>query len=187
MEEQGKGSLDHGGITVIDRRKFNVDGSLREGAESDTPAEEARTENPQPVSPKEQGTPESSSEKQGMSESPSEKQEMSESPSEKQGTPESSSEKQTTADAARATPLLSLLISLATSAQIALGDVESPTGRGRYVNLEEAQGYIDMLEDLRRKTEGRLTSEEGRLLRSALYELQMRYVARQQELLAPGT
>jgi hypothetical protein len=44
-----------------------------------------------------------------------------------------------------------------------------------------------MLEDLRRKTEGRLTPDEDRVLRSALYELHMRYVARQQEILAPRT
>jgi hypothetical protein len=171
MEEHGEGFSHNAGIKVVDRRKFNSDGSFRQDVDAEAPGGEAEAERP-------------SSQATAGSAPTSEASQPE--PSQKDSAPEPSSEKQE-ADQAPATPLLSLILSLATSAQIALGDVESPSGGGRYVNIEEAHGYIDMLEDLRRKTEGRLTPDEDRILRSALYELHMRYVARQQEILAPRT
>ncbi|UCF80767.1 MAG: DUF1844 domain-containing protein [Acidobacteriota bacterium] len=174
MEEHGEGFSHDAGIKVVDRRKFNSDGSFRRNDGAKAPGGEAEAERPsseasQPEPSKKDSAPESSPEEQAVD-----------------STSEPSSKEQA-ADSVRPTPLLSLILSLATSAQIALGDVESPSGGDRYVNIEEAHGYIDMLEDLQRKTEGRLTPDEDRILRSVLYELHMRYVARQQEILAPRT
>ncbi len=184
MEEHGEGFSHDAGIKVVDRRKFNSDGSFRQDADAEAPGGEAEAERPSS-----QATAGSAPTSEASQPEPSQKDSAPEPSPEEQAadsTPEPSPEEQAVGSAP-ATPLLSLILSLATSAQIALGDVESPSGRGRYVNIEEAQGYVDMLEDLRRKTEGRLTPDEDRILRSALYELHMRYVARQQEILAPRT
>lgn len=146
-------------LRVVDKRKFNPDGSLREGARiQDEPAEEKPEEK----------IPESQiKEKRKISQEETKQKDAKETPPQKEPM----------------TVFLSLVLSLATSAQIALGDAEHPSTGERYVNLEEAQGYIDLLTMLGEKTRGNLTPNEEKLLRSAIYELKLRFVARQQELL----
>jgi hypothetical protein len=159
-------------LKVVDRRKFNSDGSLREGmnieeeksAPSRSPMEPERA--PASASaPRETGSP-SAPFPSAAPEAPAE------------GEPEEG-------ESARmqATPFVSLLLSMATSAQIALGDVPHPGTGARHLSLEEAQGYIEIVEDLQRKTKGNLNKDEERLLTQLLYELKMRFVARQQEIL----
>jgi hypothetical protein len=57
-----------------------------------------------------------------------------------------------------------------------LGKVMNPLTGKIERNLEQAQSTIDMLEMLKRKTAGNLSSEEDSLLGRLLYELQLNYV-----------
>lgn len=69
------------------------------------------------------------------------------------------------------------LLSLATSALMALGEIPDERGQ-RHTSLALARQNIDLLEILEEKTAGNLTAEEARLLQHNLHELRMRYVAK---------
>ena len=65
---------------------------------------------------------------------------------------------------------------LATQIIFALGGVEDPKTKRRYVDLALAKHHIDTLVVLEEKTKGNLTDEEKSLLDNALYETRMSYV-----------
>lgn len=69
-----------------------------------------------------------------------------------------------------------LLRSLAMQAQLALGLVPDPMGRGRRPDPESARHAIGMLEMLQTKTQGNLTDKEEATLTSLVTELKMIYV-----------
>ena len=71
---------------------------------------------------------------------------------------------------------MNFLLSLSTSAFIQLGEVEDPITQQTDKNLPLAQQTIDLIEMLREKTKGNLTSEEEKLMEHLLYDLKMRYV-----------
>jgi hypothetical protein len=69
------------------------------------------------------------------------------------------------------------LVSLSTSVLYNLGLVDDPsTGQRGDVNLAAARHTIDILDMLKRKTQGNLEDAETRLLDSLLFELRMRVV-----------
>jgi hypothetical protein len=70
--------------------------------------------------------------------------------------------------------LPSLLVGLATSALIHLG--EGPESSGKPPDLEAAKHAIDLLAVLQTKTRGNLEREEDELLIALLYDLRMKYV-----------
>ena len=70
------------------------------------------------------------------------------------------------------------LSGLAMEALIALGDMAHPTTRKQTANLPQAKYLIDLLGLLEEKTKGNLIAEEERLLKDALYQLRMRYLAK---------
>lgn len=67
---------------------------------------------------------------------------------------------------------------LAMEALIALGDMPHPTTRRQAANLPHAKYLIDLLGIMEQKTKGNLTVEEEGLLKDALYQLRMRYLAK---------
>ncbi|MBI3022048.1 MAG: DUF1844 domain-containing protein [Candidatus Omnitrophica bacterium] len=67
---------------------------------------------------------------------------------------------------------------LAMEAFIALGDMPHPTTRKQATNLPQAKYLIDLLGVLENKTKGNLSVDEERLLKDALYQLRMRYLAK---------
>jgi hypothetical protein len=69
----------------------------------------------------------------------------------------------------------SLVNSVLTQALFYLGDLARAGGEG-VVNLDMAKHQLDTLSVLEDKTKGNLTEEEQRLLDSALYDAQMRFV-----------
>lgn len=75
-----------------------------------------------------------------------------------------------------------LVNSLAGQVLLALGGVEDPKTKRRYVDLGLAKHYVDMLSVLEEKTRGNLTDEEKQLLDQALYETRMRYVTMAQRV-----
>ena len=70
------------------------------------------------------------------------------------------------------------LSGLAMDALIALGDVAHPVTRKQAANLEQAKYLIDVLGVIEEKTRGNLSADEDRLLKDALYQLRMRYMAK---------
>lgn len=87
-------------------------------------------------------------------------------------------EDQSRGDNEAALDFMSFLFSLYTSALIQLGDVPDPETRRRAGNIEAARQTIDLLDILRRKTKGNLSSDEERFLDQALYELRMSFLAK---------
>ena len=67
---------------------------------------------------------------------------------------------------------------LAMDALIALGDVPHPVTKKSAANLVHARYLVDVLGILEEKTRGNLTVDEERLMKDALYQLRMRYMAK---------
>lgn len=72
--------------------------------------------------------------------------------------------------------LSGLIVMFASSALMSLGAAPDPTTGERRVDLDQAQGAIDILLLLREKTRGNRTEQESRLLEEVLYDLQLRFV-----------
>lgn len=69
-----------------------------------------------------------------------------------------------------------LVIMIATSALQQLGQVPDPSGKQSEVNLDGAQGMIDILEALNTKTKGNLDEGEKKIIDESLTMLRMQYV-----------
>ena len=85
------------------------------------------------------------------------------------------------ADSATSLPEIdfgTFVMSLATSVLVHLGEVAHPESQASEANLPLAKQTIDILGMLREKTRGNLTHEEAQLLEQLLYDLRMKYVAR---------
>lgn len=72
--------------------------------------------------------------------------------------------------------LSGLFVMFASSALVSLGAAPDPMTGERRVDLDQAQGAIDVLLLLREKTRGNRTEQENRLLEEILYDLQLRFV-----------
>ncbi len=68
------------------------------------------------------------------------------------------------------------ILSLASSALIALGKMPAPDGAQHPVDVETAKHLIDVLAMLETKTKGNLDEAETKLLGSLLYDLRVAYV-----------
>ena len=71
----------------------------------------------------------------------------------------------------------SFLMSLATSALVALGEVPDPETGRMYKHLGAARETIEVLGMLEEKTRGNLTPEEGRMMQEILNDLRIKYVS----------
>jgi hypothetical protein len=69
-----------------------------------------------------------------------------------------------------------LVSTLVTQAMFAMGAIDDPRTRQRYVDLPLAKHHIDMLAVLEDKTRGNLSDDERHLIDQALYEARMHYV-----------
>ncbi len=79
--------------------------------------------------------------------------------------------------------------SVVTQVFMALGGMEDPRTKRRYVDLDLAKYHIDTLAVIEQKTKGNLTEDEKRLLDQGLYECRMQYVHVAQsvvDMTAPG-
>ena len=70
---------------------------------------------------------------------------------------------------------INLVTSLGMQALMNLGEIPNPGTQEREVNLEAAKEIIDLLIDLKKKTEDNLSGEENKLLESLLPELQLKF------------
>ena len=68
------------------------------------------------------------------------------------------------------------VLSLASSALIALGRMPGPDGKPHPVEIDTAKHLIDVIAMLEQKTKGNLDEAETKLLASLLYDLRVAYV-----------
>ena len=147
---------------VADRRKFNPDGSLKEGVTLEPAKQEEKPAEPatsaaatKPEPPKTQSTepsPETVHED------------------------EFAGDEDDFADADDPASFVHFLSTLATNAAAALGAVPHPATGQRSLDLETGKYWLDVLGMLRDKTKGNLHKEENRLLEGLLADLRMQYV-----------
>lgn len=71
-----------------------------------------------------------------------------------------------------------LVVSLASTAYLHLGEIPDPEGKEPMLNLGVARHTIDMLAMLRDKTRGNLTKEEAAILDRFLYDLRIKFVTK---------
>ena len=142
---------------VADRRKFNADGSLREGVT----LEPAKTAVKEPVSePKASAEPsfdlENDDAAPGLSAEDSVDEEIP-------GAQDPAS-------------FVNFLSTLATNAAAALGAIPHPATGKRSLDLESGKYWLEVISMLREKTKNNLHPQENRLLESLLADLRMQYV-----------
>lgn len=70
----------------------------------------------------------------------------------------------------------SFVLSLSTSAMVHLGVMENPMTKSREEDLEIAKQEIRLIEIIKEKTNGNLSSDESRLMEDVLFHLRMVYV-----------
>jgi hypothetical protein len=182
---------DEGGFKVTDRRKYNPDGSPREGSESEPqpimaeakpeipspepavnnvvsfPAEAAKKQ-PEPLPRADHldesgATPRVLTDSQIAAGKAEQAYNQTRSPQSSSRLPEAS--------------FLSLANMLAVEAAMHLGLIQSPGEEAPPPDLEAARHLIDMLGMLQGKTRGNLTGEEDTLLENILADLRMQFVA----------
>ena len=149
---------------VTDRRKFNADGSVKDGVviEASKPEEPAPAA-AEPVS--------KAADKRAQAH-----QETLEAPSE---TDESSSYADDSDDIPGAedpASFVNFLSTLATNAAASLGAMPHPATGKRSVDLETGKYWLDVLAMITEKTKGNLHVKESRLLEGILADLRMQYV-----------
>jgi hypothetical protein len=144
---------------VADRRKFNSDGSLREGVTIE-PAKPVEAPAVPPVEPAREPTTAAAAPEPELEESFSPAGEGEE---DFPGADEPAS-------------FVNFLSTLATNAAAALGAVPHPATGQRSLDLETGKYWLDVLGMIREKTRGNLHAQESRLLEGLLADLRMQYV-----------
>jgi len=148
-------------LKVTDRRKFNLDGSVREGVtiEPEKPKEEEKT----PVETVSAAPAASPISEDTGAETPVESEEEAFDDSDIPGADDPAS-------------FINFLTTLATNAAASLGAMPHPVTGQRSVDLETGKYWIDVLSMLRDKTANNLHPQESRLFEGLLGDLRMQYV-----------
>lgn len=160
----GRESEEQAVFKVTDRRKFNVDGTVRDGVEleSEKPQAEAKTEAaPVEETRKPFETPETATEIPALAD--------------EQAFDEGALDDMPGAEDPAS--FVNFLTTLASQAAAALGAVPHPVTGQRQVDLESGKYWIDILAMLGEKTKNNLHAQETRLLEGLLSDLRMQYVA----------
>ena len=152
---------------VTDRRKFNPDGSLKEGVEIE-PEKPAAPMQPPPVD--ERPTPAAA----GTA--------SAEVTADPEGTGHvdiagAADEEDDIPGADDPASFVNFLSTLATNAAASLGAVPHPATGQRSLDLDTGKYWLDVLGMLRDKTKGNLHTQESRLLEGLLADLRMQYVS----------
>jgi hypothetical protein len=159
-ESDAEKNAEKKGFKVVDRRRFTEDGTERTGPDVAPP--EPRKEPAAAAAPGPKPEPPKAAEK------PGEKK-----PDGKKPTP---------AEEAPGGLNFSIFVqSLAQQALMQLGLIPWPHGQ-RELHLDQARDTIDILQMLKVKTKGNLSTEETQLLDTAIYELKMSWVEVQQAI-----
>jgi hypothetical protein len=143
-------------LKVTDRRKFNPDGSVREGV----------TLEPEPKAP--EAVP--------VAENIISPTESAAAPAEAPVATETAPEDELEFDDENPASFINFLSTLVTNAAASLGAIPHPVTGQKTVDLDTGRYWIDVLQMLREKTANNLSSQENRLLESVLSDLQLQYV-----------
>ena len=146
---------------VADRRKFNSDGSVREGVVLEAPKPEP------PPEPTPQAKPEPDPEQVSPSDVPSFEPE--------DGEPDHSDDAELPG-AEDPASFVNFLSTLATNAAASLGAVPHPATGQRSLDLDTGKYWLEVLGMIREKTKGNLHPQEAKLLDGLLADLRMQYV-----------
>lgn len=143
---------------VADRRKYNPDGSLKDGVTLDPPkpAAEAAAASEPPIA-----------------QEPAAQDPYAEAYLDDEPVPEDDGEIPGAKDPAS---LVNFLSTLATNAAAALGAMPHPVTGQRSLDLDSGKYWLDVLAMLRDKTKGNLHAKEEHLLEGLLADLRMQYV-----------
>ena len=141
---------------VADRRKFNSDGSVRDGVTLEPAKVEAPKDDPtaaviEPVSTASVDAPEPADET------------VTDDDDDIPGADDPAS-------------FVNFLSTLATNAAAALGAIPHPATGQRSLDLETGKYWLDILAMMRDKTKGNLHAKESRLLEGLLADLRLQYV-----------
>jgi hypothetical protein len=152
-------------IKVTDRRKFNLDGSLREGVELQPEAPPAET----PIF-----EPPTAAAAAGESAPPAENEPFAGF----EQAPETmdAGDEEDFPGAEDPASFVNFLSTLATNAAAALGAMPHPVTGQRSLDLDTGKYWLDVLGMLKEKTNGNLHPQEARLLDGLLGDLRMQYV-----------
>lgn len=149
-----------------DKRKFNADGSLREGVILE-PAKPAEPSGPPPTSAEDASSQAAKQEHETTS------QALDDIDSDEDTEEFDESQIPGAKDPAS---FVNFLSTLATNAAAALGAIPHPATGQRSLDLETGKYWLDVLGMIREKTKGNLHAQESRLLESLLGDLRMQYV-----------
>ena len=144
---------------VADKRKFNSDGSLREGVTLD--AEPARTPTPAAETP---AQPQAANEEAFID------------PMDEEAETSATTESEDIPGADDPASFVNFLSTLATNAAASLGAVPHPATGKRSLDLDTGKYWLDVLAMIRDKTKGNLHPKEDRLLEGLLADLRLQYV-----------
>lgn len=151
---------------VADRRKFNADGTLREGVVLDREPEPKPTA---PIKPEPEAPTEPSHTDPALTE-------QAEPHGAFDPNDESFDENAEIPGAEDPASFVNFLSTLATNAAASLGAMPHPATGKRSLDLESAKYWLDVLGMLRDKTIGNLHPQEARLIEGLLADLRMQYV-----------
>ena len=150
---------------VADKRKFNADGSVREGVTLDAALPTKPREAPKAASttPPPEAEPEDNAPTHGPDEFDDEDLDQLDETSDIPGARDPAS-------------FVNFLSTLATNAAAALGAVPHPVTGKRTLDLESGKYWLDILAMLKDKTKGNLHPKEEHLVEGLLGDLRMQYV-----------
>lgn len=143
-------------LKVTDRRKFNPDGSVREGVTIDP---EPTITEPEIIGEQVVSAPEAAS--------PA---------AETKAAPEAFDEDDLEFDEENPASFVNFLSTLVTNAAASLGAIPHPVTGQKAVDLDTGRYWIDVLHMLREKTKNNLSPQENHLFESILSDLQLQYV-----------
>ncbi|MBN2284179.1 MAG: DUF1844 domain-containing protein [Deltaproteobacteria bacterium] len=158
-----EGNDEEKGFVIKDRRRFSGEGEAR--AESGTEEKPAEKITDQQKAAKEEAPEEQSGGRERREPGPGEQAQESE--EEDYVLPEVN--------------FATFILSLHTSALFHFGELPDPVTNERRKNIAAAKQTIDIVDMLKKKTQGNLEEEEQHLIDGVLYELRMRYVKEAKE------
>jgi Domain of unknown function (DUF1844) len=146
-------------MKVVDKRKFNLDGSVREGVTIEP--EKPKTETPATTAPTAENL--QAAPVAGEAHTTPQAEEIGDDEEDFPGAEDPAS-------------FVNFLSTLATNAAAALGAMPHPATGQRSLDLDTGKYWLDVLAMISEKTRGNLHPQESRLLEGLLGDLRMQYV-----------
>lgn len=157
-------------LKIIDKRKFNVDGSLRDGVTIEK-EEPRKKETAKPLEAADTAATQTEHPLWDLSQSAAE-----EAKADDNGGDEAPTEEDLIDDENPAS-FVNFLSTLVTNAAASLGAMPHPVTGQKSVDLDTGKYWIEVLSMLREKTEGNLRPKEQQLFDGLMSDLQMQYVS----------